>query len=66
LVRLAATHAKAAQCEWLHVDWDPGLATFYLDACGFRPTEAGLIHLPTLATSDVGESGPRVSDPPTS
>jgi GNAT superfamily N-acetyltransferase len=45
VVRLAAAHAKAAECEWLHVDWDPGLATFYLDACGFTPAEAGLIHL---------------------
>jgi ribosomal protein S18 acetylase RimI-like enzyme len=48
VVSLAATHAKAAKCEWLHVDWDPGLAAFYVDACGFTPTEAGLIHLPSL------------------
>jgi ribosomal protein S18 acetylase RimI-like enzyme len=46
VVRLAAEHAKAAGCEWLHVDFDPGLETFYFDACGFRPTGAGLIHLP--------------------
>jgi ribosomal protein S18 acetylase RimI-like enzyme len=48
VVRLAAEHAKAAGCEWLHVDFDPGLETFYFDACGFRPTDAGLIHLPSL------------------
>jgi hypothetical protein len=30
------------------VDFDPGLETFYFDACGFRPTDAGLIHLPSL------------------
>jgi len=45
LVRQAVVHARAAGCEWLHVDFEPQLAPFYLDACGFRPTEAGLIHL---------------------
>ena len=41
----AAAHAKAAGCEWLHVDFEEHLAAFYFDACGFRPTTAGLIHL---------------------
>ncbi|MGE3851643.1 MAG: GNAT family N-acetyltransferase [Planctomycetota bacterium] len=45
LVRTATQHAKAAGCEWLHVDCDESLAAFYFDACGFRPTTAGLIHL---------------------
>jgi ribosomal protein S18 acetylase RimI-like enzyme len=48
LVRVAAHHAKAAGCEWLHVDFGPELAPFYFDACGFRSTDAGLIHLPSL------------------
>ena len=48
LVDLAARHARAAGCEWLHVDFDADLAPFYFDACGFRPTTAGLIHLPSL------------------
>jgi ribosomal protein S18 acetylase RimI-like enzyme len=48
VVRFAAQHAKAAGCEWLHVDFDAGLASFYFNACGFRPTEAGLIHLPSF------------------
>ena len=48
VVRFAAQHAKAAGCEWLHVDFEPELALFYFEACGFRPTEAGLIHLPSL------------------
>lgn len=47
-VQFAAQHAKAAGCEWLHVDFDADLAPFYFDACGFRPTDAGLIHLPSL------------------
>jgi len=45
LVRAAVTHARAAGCEWLHVDYQPELAAFYLDACGFESTEAGLINL---------------------
>jgi GNAT superfamily N-acetyltransferase len=48
VVAFAAEHAKAAGCEWLHVDFEPGLRSFYFEACGFRPTDAGLIHLPSL------------------
>ena len=47
LVRVAARHARAAGCEWLHVDFGPELAPFYFDSCGFQPTAAGLIHLST-------------------
>ena len=47
LVAVAADNARAAGCEWLHVDFRDELAPFYFDACGFRPTTAGLIHLPT-------------------
>lgn len=45
LVRLATEHARAAGCEWLHVDYRDELGPFYLEACGFRPTAAGLVHL---------------------
>jgi len=45
LVRRAAVAAAAAGCEWLHVDHEPHLDAFYLDACGFRPTAAGLLRL---------------------
>ena len=48
LVQHAATQAKAAGCEWLHVDFAPQHAPFYVQACGFRPTDAGLVHLPSL------------------
>jgi ribosomal protein S18 acetylase RimI-like enzyme len=48
VVGLAARHAKAAGCEWLHVDFKSALAPFYFDSCGFRPTDAGLIHLPSI------------------
>ena len=51
LVEVAARHAKTAGCEWLHVDFERDLAPFYFDACGFRSTPAGLIHLPSLSDS---------------
>ena len=45
MVALAAEHARAAGCEWLHVDFDDELTPFYIEACGFTPTPAGLIKL---------------------
>jgi ribosomal protein S18 acetylase RimI-like enzyme len=50
LVEIAARNAKRAGCEWLHVDFEPHLQRFYFDACGFRSTPAGLIHLPSAPT----------------
>jgi GNAT superfamily N-acetyltransferase len=45
LVAIAREHAASAECEWLHVDFDDDLKPFYFEACGFRPTNAGLIAL---------------------
>jgi GNAT superfamily N-acetyltransferase len=45
LVAVATEHARAAGCEWLHVDFDDHLRAFYFDACRFTPTNAGLIQL---------------------
>jgi GNAT superfamily N-acetyltransferase len=45
LVAAAADGARAAKCEWLHVDFDDHLRGFYFDACGFVPTNAGLVAL---------------------
>jgi len=45
LVRRASREAAAAGCEWLHVDFGDELAPFYLDACGFAPTAAGVLRL---------------------
>ena len=45
LVATARDGARAAGCEWLHVDFDDDLRDFYFGACGFRPTTAGLIQL---------------------
>jgi len=45
LVTAAAQGARSADCEWLHVDFEEHLRPFYFDACGFRPTDAGLLAL---------------------
>lgn len=45
LVAAAVAGARAAGCEWLHVDFDDELRRFYFGACGFTPTNAGLIPL---------------------
>jgi ribosomal protein S18 acetylase RimI-like enzyme len=45
LIVEAERRARAAGCEWLHVDFEEHLAPFYFDACGFRATPAGLIRL---------------------
>ena len=45
LVALARDRARDAGCEWLHVDFEDHLRSFYFDSCGFTPTTAGLIAL---------------------
>jgi GNAT superfamily N-acetyltransferase len=45
LVAVASDGARAAGCEWLHVDFEDHLRPFYFDGCGFSPTNAGLIAL---------------------
>ena len=45
LVAVAEREARAAGCQWLHVDFEDHLRPFYFDACGFTPTNAGLIEL---------------------
>ncbi len=45
LIAVARDEAKAAGCEWLHVDFEDHLRPFYIDAAGFTPTNAGLIDL---------------------
>ncbi|MFS2179064.1 GNAT family N-acetyltransferase [Rhizobium pisi] len=44
MVRQATNLARERGAEWLHVDFEPHLTRFYR-ACGFAPTEAGLIKL---------------------
>jgi len=45
LVAVAVDQARAAGCDWLHVDFEDELRAFYFGACGFAPTNAGLIEL---------------------
>ena len=45
LVAVAEREVRAAGCQWLHVDFEDHLRSFYFDACGFTPTNAGLIAL---------------------
>ena len=47
IVAVAVENTRRAGCEWIEVDFDDAerLAPFYFDACGFRPTNAGLIRL---------------------
>lgn len=45
LVAAAREGARAAGCEWLHADFDEEHRGFYVGACGFTPTPAGLIAL---------------------
>jgi len=45
LVACARDGAKAARCEYLHVDFEDHLGPFYVGACGFAPANAGLLAL---------------------
>ena len=45
LIEVATAAARSRGYEWLHVDFEPDLAEFYLSRCGFQPTKAGLIRL---------------------
>ena len=45
LLDVARREARAAGCEWLHVDFAEDLRAFYLRSCGFAPTAAGVIAL---------------------
>jgi len=45
LLAVATERSRAAGAAWLHVDFEPHLRDFYLAACGFTPTDAGLVRL---------------------
>ena len=45
LLDVVQRQGRAAGCEWLHVDFEEELREFYVGACGFAPTPAGLITL---------------------
>ena len=43
LVKEAILLCREAGVTWLHVDFEPHLSPFYLTACGFRPSTAGVM-----------------------
>jgi hypothetical protein len=43
--RSLSKRARRAGYEWMHVDFEDHLRAFYFDACGFTPTNGGLIEL---------------------
>lgn len=45
IVHAARDGAKAAGCEFLQVGFEDDLRPFYIDACGFSPTQGGLMEL---------------------
>jgi GNAT superfamily N-acetyltransferase len=45
LVEIAVEEARKSGSEWMRVDFEDHLRPFYFDACGFKPTNAGLIEL---------------------
>ena len=44
-LKVTVADARAAGCEWLHVDFEDHLRPFYFEACRFAPTNAGLVAL---------------------
>ena len=44
IMKLAAKVAAEHGIEWLHVDYEPHLDSFY-KGCGYQKTEAGLLNL---------------------
>lgn len=49
LVLRGIAAARERSIEWVHVDYEPHLESFYRD-CGFQPTHAGLINVATSVT----------------
>jgi len=45
MIEIVRTECQRAGCEWLHVDFEEDLETFYFQSCGFTPTRAGVIRL---------------------
>jgi GNAT superfamily N-acetyltransferase len=45
VVQQAIEAVREAGCGYVHVDFEPALAPFYVDALGFTPTPAGLLSL---------------------
>lgn len=53
LVQEAASLARESGAEWLHVDYEKDLESFYR-SCGFHPTSAGLLNLVADSSATAG------------
>lgn len=51
LVSVAAGEARRAGCELLYATFSGGAAAFYVERCGFTPSDSGLLDLRTPASS---------------
>jgi GNAT superfamily N-acetyltransferase len=56
LVSLVRHHAAMAGCVWLHVDFEDHLRPLYIDTCGFRSTNGGLIQVNERRTDPIARS----------
>jgi GNAT superfamily N-acetyltransferase len=45
MLAVAEQESRMAGCEWLHVDFEEERRDFYVHACGFTSTPAGVIVL---------------------
>ena len=45
MMEVVRVECQRAGCEWLHVDFEEGLEPFYIQSCGFTPTNGGVIRL---------------------
>lgn len=48
IVKEAVRFARSQNLDWVHVDFDPHLKTFYFDKCGFKSTDAGLVNVKSV------------------
>ena len=62
LVEAAERGARAAGCEWLHVDFEEELRGFYVEACGFAPTSAAVIALGEVEAELPDGDEPQLAD----
>lgn len=63
LVSRLVADVRSAGCEWLHVDYEAHLRSFYEDACGFGQTSAGLLRLSAFESESAQEPGVERADP---
>jgi GNAT superfamily N-acetyltransferase len=56
LVEAVIAESCERNLEWLHVDYEPHLTTFY-ESCGFQATDAGLVNLDKTPPTTISRPG---------